>query len=82
MHIRDTRQLGVEIHRERKRQNLTQTQLAKKAGLLQKTISAVENGQLLTEIRVIFRILMALDLEFTMSTRVKSADDWYLEAFK
>jgi HTH-type transcriptional regulator/antitoxin HipB len=45
MPIRDPQKLGAALQRERKRQGLPQTQLAKKVGLRQQMISAVEGGR-------------------------------------
>jgi HTH-type transcriptional regulator/antitoxin HipB len=69
MTIRDTKQLGAALQRERKRQGLTQAQLADKAGLRQQTISAVEGGKPRSELQVIFTILAALGLEVTLQSR-------------
>lgn len=69
MPIRDPHQLGAALQRERRRQGLTQTQLAEKAGLRQQTISAVEGGKPRSELRVIFDIMAALGLEIALSPR-------------
>ena len=69
MSIRDPLQLGTALQRERKRQGLTQAQLAERAGLRQQTISAVEGGKPRSELRVVFNILFALDLEVSISSR-------------
>ena len=69
MTIRDTKQLGAALQRERKRQGLTQAQLADKAGLRQQTISAVEGGKPRSELQVIFAIMAALGLEVTLQSR-------------
>jgi len=69
MPIRDPQQLGAALQRERKRQGLTQTQLAKKAGLRQQTISAVEGGKPRSELQVIFDIMSALGLEISLRPR-------------
>lgn len=69
MMIRDPQQLGAALQRERKRQCLTQTQLAAKAGLRQQTISAVEGGKPRSELQVIFDIMTALGLELTLKSR-------------
>ncbi|OLF74020.1 hypothetical protein AWH62_07695 [Maricaulis sp. W15] len=69
MTIRDTKQLGAALQRERKRQGLTQTQLAGKAGLRQQTISAVEGGKPRSELQVIFDIMAALGLEVSLKPR-------------
>jgi len=69
MPIRDPQQLGAALQRERKRQGLTQTQLAEKAGLRQQTISAVEGGKPRSELQVIFDIMAALGIEVALSPR-------------
>jgi len=69
MPIRDPQQLGAALQRERKRQGLTQIQLAEKAGLRQQTISAVEGGKPRSELQVIFDIMAALGIEVTLSSR-------------
>ena len=69
MPIRNSKQLGAALQRERKRQGLTQTQLAEKAGLRQQTISAVEGGKRRSELQVIFDIMTALGLELSLGAR-------------
>lgn len=69
MPIRDPKQLGAALQRERKHQGLTQAQLAEKAGLRQQTISAVEGGKPRSELQVIFDMMAALGLEATLSAR-------------
>lgn len=69
MVIRDTKQLGAALQRERKRQGLTQTELAEKAGVRQQTISAVEGGKPRSELQVIFDIMTALGLDISLSAR-------------
>lgn len=69
MVIRDTKQLGAALQRERKRQGMTQTQLAEKAGVRQQTISAVEGGKPRSELQVIFDIMTALGLEVLLQAR-------------
>lgn len=69
MTIRDAKQLGAALQRERKRQGLTQTRLAEKAGLRQQTISAVEGGKPRSELQVIFDIMTALGLEISLTSR-------------
>jgi len=69
MPIRDPGQLGAALRNERRRQGLTQTRLAEKAGLRQQTVSAVERGKRRSELQVIFDIMAALGLEFFVNTR-------------
>jgi HTH-type transcriptional regulator/antitoxin HipB len=74
MPIRDAKQLGAALQRERKRQGLTQTQLAEKAGLRQQTVSAVEGGKPRSELQVILDIMTALGLEISLSGRAERDD--------
>ena len=69
MYIRDEKQLGAALRRKRRHRDLTQTQLAGKAGLRQATISSVEDGKPRTEIRTVFDIMAALGLELSLSER-------------
>ena len=62
-------QLGVAIRRVRKAQGLTQAELAKKAGVQQRTISKVENGQMNSELNTIFNILSALKFEMVIRSK-------------
>lgn len=69
MSIRDPKYLGVAIQRERRRQGFTQSQLAEKAGLRQQTVSAVEGGKPRAQLRVVFDIMAALELELSLNPR-------------
>lgn len=69
MPIRDARQLGAALQRERKRQGLTQAKLAEKAGLRQPTISVVEGGKPTSELQVILDMMTALGLEMSLNAR-------------
>lgn len=66
---RDARQLGNNLARFRKKLRLTQNEVAKLAGLLQKTVSTAEAGEEGTQIKTIFKIFAALNLELTIKTR-------------
>lgn len=77
--IRCARDIGVEIHRIRKSQRLTQAQLARMAGIRQATVSAVENGRKGSDVTTIFRMLHALNLEFRMEPRKRAAANWFEE---
>lgn len=61
-------QLGNAIQRCRKRTGMTQTELAKEAGLRQATISRIEQGNR-AEISSIFSICAALGLELVIRER-------------
>ena len=62
-------QLGHAIERFRKKKNLSQSTLAKNAGIRQATVSKVERGLGTTEINTIFAVCAALDLEIVIRVR-------------
>lgn len=66
---RDATQLGITLARFRKQNEMTQAQLAELAGVLQKTVSTVERGDPGTQLRTLFKILAALDLELVVNGR-------------
>ena len=64
--------IGKIICEERKRQGLTQEELARKAGVTRQTLSKIERGGLPTVSMVhFFRILMALGLEVEVKPEKK-----------
>ena len=69
--VRAPDQLGLAIRRIRKSKGLTQVELAAKAGIQQRTLSKIENGQTKTEISTLFSICSALGTELVI--RSKSA---------
>jgi HTH-type transcriptional regulator/antitoxin HipB len=62
-------QIGAIIRRNRKRMELSQSELGERAGLRQETISLIETGNPATRIDTILAILAALDLEFQVTAR-------------
>lgn len=68
---RDPKQIGNLIRRARKTQGLSQTQLGKKTGLRQETISMIETGNPAARLDTILSVLAALDLEFRATNRSK-----------
>src|SRR5262249_20732286 len=66
---RATSQLGHALARYRASAQLTQTSLAKSAGLRQATLSKVENGQGTIEIDTVYAICAALGLELVLRLR-------------
>lgn len=72
--IRSTKDFGNEIRRIRKKQGLSQKQLADKAGLWQETISKVENGAGGTKLETIFDLCAALGLEMELNPRSKGSE--------
>jgi len=68
---RDSKQLGNQIRRARRRLRWSQKQLGDKAGLRQETISLIEGGNPATRIENILLVLSALDLELQVAPRSK-----------
>lgn len=66
--IRDEKQLAAELRRQRKRADLTQTELAISAQKRQATISNLENGGGGT-LETLFSVLRALELELVVRPR-------------
>jgi HTH-type transcriptional regulator/antitoxin HipB len=78
---RTPKQLGVILRRQRRLANLTQTDLGRRVGLRQATISEIEGGHRTTRIGTICDLLAALDLELTINRRSKSSPDDIEEIF-
>ena len=76
--VRLPRQLGAIIQNERRRQGMTQQQLASLIGKQQKTISAIENGSQGTKLETLLRVIATLDLDIQIEpsrTEGKSIED-------
>lgn len=71
--IRSSKTLGVALQRYRRAEDLTQSALAKRAGLRQGTISQIENGLETVKLSTIMDLLRALDLELTLQPRTKGS---------
>lgn len=69
--IRDEKQLAAELRRQRKRADLTQTELAISAQKRQATISNLENGEGGT-LKTLFSVLRALELELVVRPRIRN----------
>lgn len=72
---RSTKQIGTAIRRRRRRIQLTQSALGRKAGLRQATISALERGEPGTELRTLMDVMTALDLELVIRARTEPEVD-------
>lgn len=68
--IRGEKQLAAELRRQRKRADLTQTELAISAQKRQATISNLENGEGGT-LETLFSVLRALELELVVRPRIR-----------
>lgn len=62
-------QIGNSIRRARKKSGMSQSELGKKAGLRQETISFIENGNPAAKIETILSILSVLNLEIKISEK-------------
>lgn len=71
---RSPEQLGNSIRRARKKLGMNQSELGKKAGLRQETISIIENGNAAAKLETILAVLSALDLELQISRRTSVFD--------
>lgn len=69
--IRSVSQLGNAIRRIRRLQNLSQTELSKKAGVTQATISRMESGAHKAEISTVLLLMAALNADLHMGPRPK-----------
>lgn len=70
---RSPKQIGAVIRKARRAKQLNQTQLSKRAGVRQATISKIENGEGAARISTICAVLAALDLELVIRPRTRSA---------
>lgn len=68
---RTTKDLGNVLRKARKLQNLTQAELAARAGVWQRTISNIETSTSGAKLDTIFDLLAALDLEIHIVPRSK-----------
>ena len=72
---RTPKQVVDALRRRRRSFGLHQKDLAGKAGLRQATISAVEAGEPGTQLRTLFDVLTALDMEVVVRPRTKASTD-------
>lgn len=66
---RSPKQLGAAIHRARKQKGMSQTELARLAGLRQELVSKIETGQEGTRLSSIYALFAALNLEMVIDQR-------------
>lgn len=69
MFIRGPRELGIFVSDKRRKNNLTQAQIADKVGLRQKTVSAFENHSESCKLETVFKLLSAYDLELHIEVK-------------
>jgi HTH-type transcriptional regulator/antitoxin HipB len=70
---RTAKQIGAIIRRARRNAGLTQSELGKRIGLRQATISKLEKGEPATQLDTLLDALTALGLEITIDERSKGA---------
>ncbi len=81
MHINTPKDLAAYCKYQRKKQKLTQTQLGKKVGLRQSTVSAFESYPDASKISTLFRLLSAANLELQIKPKTDSltSEHWQEE---
>jgi HTH-type transcriptional regulator/antitoxin HipB len=73
MRVRSIRDLGVTVRGRRHELSLSQAELAKRAGVSRKWIYQFEGGKPTAELRLILRVLDALDLALDVSYQDQGA---------
>ena len=78
MQIRTPLDLGLTIRDRRRKLKLSQTELARKAGVGRQWVVAIERGKSRAELGLVLRTLAALDLPLTIdpdARRIPSSDN-------
>jgi HTH-type transcriptional regulator/antitoxin HipB len=70
---RTAKQIGAIIRRARRNAGLTQTDLGKRIGLRQATISRLEKGEEETKLSTLLAVLSALGLEIIIDKRGRTS---------
>ncbi len=71
--VRTAKQVGTAIRRVRRAKSLTQSGVGSKTRMRQGTISRLETGEADTQLRTLFEVLSALDLEIVIRPRSKAS---------
>jgi HTH-type transcriptional regulator/antitoxin HipB len=69
MFIRAPKELALMVYTQRKKLKLSQTEVADRVGLQQKTISAFENKPENTQLATLFSILSAVHLDINVLSK-------------
>jgi HTH-type transcriptional regulator / antitoxin HipB len=72
--VRSPKQIGSVLRRYRRAQNLTQADMARRAGVRQGTVSQVETGLETVKLTTVMELLRALDLEMVLQPRTKGSN--------
>ena len=78
---RTPKQIGAAIRRCRRTLGMNQKDVGKKTRLRQATISGLEAGEPGTQLRTLFGVLTALNLELVIRPRTKASTDKIEEMF-
>ena len=78
---RTTKQIGAAIRRRRRALGLNQKDVGKKTNLRQATVSGLEAGEVGTQLRTLFGVLTALNMELVIRPRTKASTDKIEELF-
>ncbi len=74
--LRNINEVGLALERLRKQKGLSQTELAKKIGVRQGTISDLERKVKIPTLKTFFSILAAFDFEVKISVRERIEDPY------
>jgi len=78
---RTPKQVGETVRRRRRAQGLKQKELGDKTNLRQATISGLEAGESGTQLRTLFDVLTALNMELVIRPRTKASNEKIEELF-
>jgi HTH-type transcriptional regulator/antitoxin HipB len=73
--IRNSKEFGEAIRKERLKNEMRQVDLARKASVRQALISELENGATKSKIDTIFKVLAALEMDLEIAPRKKTTFD-------
>jgi HTH-type transcriptional regulator/antitoxin HipB len=72
---RTAKQIGAALRRRRRSIPLSQTELGRRTGLRQATISTLENGGPGVELRTLVNVMTTLGLEMVIRERTKASEN-------
>jgi len=78
---RTPKQIGAAVRRRRRALGMNQKDVGTKTQLRQATISGLETGEAGTQLRTLFGVLTALNLELVIRPRTKASTDKIEEMF-
>lgn len=72
---RTPNQIGAAVRRRRRAMGMNQNEVSTKTQLRQATVSGLEAGEPGTQLRTLFNVLTALNLELVIRPRTKASTD-------